>query len=147
MITLSFPEGQALAAKLRALGQPMEQTVVIAALRHAAEPMRTRMEALAPRGPDAPHLADHLAIQTVTNVGGGRSGRTSEHEYAVAVGPTKDYFYGLMWEYGWVFHPQAHPFMRPSFDATVQTSLSILGEELWAAVRGDRAASSTVSGV
>ena len=38
------------------------------------------------------------------------------HEVAVAVGPSKDFFYGLFWDTA-VRHPTPHPFMRPAFDA------------------------------
>lgn len=122
--------GQAqLAAALRALPLELRRERVLEVLEVAAEPMRRRMGTLAPKGPDAPHLADSMTIQEVRKIDGVR---LTEHEVAVAVGPSKDFFYGLFWEYGWAAHPSPHPFMRPAFDEGAKGALDEIGRGLWA---------------
>jgi HK97 gp10 family phage protein len=130
-----------LAANLRALPDALQRSVILDALKESAEPMRARMGQLAPRRPGAPDIADNIGI-SVTNrigdVGGGRWEARSDSEHAVAVGPTKNFFYGIFLEYGHRPNSRAYPFMRPAFDTTAQTSLSILSQRLWDAIRAQR---------
>lgn len=131
-----------LGARLRALPDAYTRTIVIDALKEAAEPMRARMAQLAPREPGAPDLADNIGISVANrlgDVGGGRWEARHDEEHAVAVGPTKDFFYGLFQEYGTVHH-RAQPFMRPAFDSESGKALTILTQELWKPLR-DKAAS------
>lgn len=130
--------GDDLAKRLRALPSALTKQLVVEALRAGAAPMRDRIADLAPRGAVAPHLADNIGISVVKGdeaVFSVSQGTWAANEqYAVAVGPTKDYFYGLFLEFGWVNHPTAMPFMRPGFDGTVTQSLEIISRLLWAAV-------------
>ena len=126
-----------LGARLRALPEAYTRTVVIDALKEAGEPMRARMAQLAPREPGAPDLADNIAISVANrlgDVGGGRWEARHDEEHAVAVGPTKGFFYGLFQEYGTVHHA-AQPFMRPAFDSESSKALTILTQELWKPLR------------
>lgn len=138
MFTQKLTGGGDLAKHLRALPDGLTKSIVVDALKAGAEPMRRRMAENAPHGPDAPHLADHIVVSLanrIGTVGGGKWEARDVDLFAVAVGPSKDFFYGLYWEYGWVNHPSAHPFARPAFDSTVQESLAIVGRGLWAGVR------------
>ena len=130
--------GKELAAALKALPASMSRSVVMDALKDSAEPMRTRMSQLAPREPGAPDLADNIVISAanrVGDVGGGRWEMRHEDEHAVAVGPSKDYFYGIFQEYGTIRH-RAQPFMRPAFHETHGTALTIMLQRMWAAMTG-----------
>ena len=138
-----------LGAALRALPTSVSQPIVINALKEAAEPMRVRMGQLAPREPGAPDLADNIGISVanrIGDVGGGRWEAKHDQEFAVAVGPTKSFFYGIFLEYGTV-KMSARPFMRPAFDSTAQTSLTILSQRLWDAVRGQQVMSTLGRGL
>lgn len=129
--------GKELAARLRALPEAFTRAVVIGALTESAELMRARMAQLAPREPGAPDLADNIGISVANrlgDVGGGRWEARHDEEHAVAVGPTKDFFYGLFQEYGTIHHA-AQPFMRPAFDSEAPKALTALTQELWKPLR------------
>ncbi|MDH5244808.1 MAG: hypothetical protein OEW98_00030 [Betaproteobacteria bacterium] len=115
----------------KAIPEALRRETKTAALLEAGEPMRARMAALAPRGPDAPHIADHIGIMPIRKVEGIA---LANDEAAVAIGPTKEYFYGWFWEHGWVHHPQAHPFVRPGYEDERDAALATVGRLLWAAV-------------
>lgn len=138
MVTLRFAGGEELARQLDKLALPMARTVLLRALRRAAEPIRAHAEQLAPRSSDSRfgHLQDFIVIQTVNRVGSVEGGRWQDAQGQpwVAVGPRKDFFYGLFQEYG-AKHHGAQPFLRPAFDAEVPQALNILREELWTAIR------------
>ena len=141
--SMKIEGGKELAANLRALPASVSQPIIIRALKDAAEPMRVRMGQLAPREPGAPDIADNIGISVanrIGDVGGGRWEAKHDQEFAVAVGPTKSFFYGIFLEYGTI-KMSARPFMRPAFDSTVQTSLTILAQRLWDAIRGQQPAS------
>lgn len=127
---MTFTGGKELARALAALPDAVSINVQRKALRLAAEPMRAEAAALAPRGPDAPHIADNIIIAVPT----GKLEDVSDDAAVVAVGPEKSYFYGFFWEFGWRYHA-AHPFMRPAFDGKADESLSIIGRELWASIQ------------
>jgi len=132
-VSMTFTGWKEMARALRGLPEAVSLNVQRQALRKAAEPMRAEAAALAPRGPDAPHIADNIVIGTPA-ITGVLADLVHESEQAVvAVGPQKNYFYGLFWEFGWIHHA-AHPFMRPPFDTKVSECLSILGRELWTAI-------------
>ena len=135
---MDFPgDGMQLARQLRALPELLTKAIVLAALERGAEPIRQRMSELAPRGPDAPHLADSM---TVTRLSASRAASEADTDFAVAIGPAKDFFYGSFWEFGWRYH-SAHPFMRPAFDEKAQVALQIIGQELWNGLRKQKGAS------
>lgn len=130
MISMTFTGGKELAKTLSSLPDAVSLNVQRKALRLAAEPMRAEASTLAPRGPDAPHIADNIVIgipaKGLVDV--------SDTDAVVAVGPEKTYFYGFFWEFGWIHHA-AHPFMRPAFDGKASESLAIIGRELWASIQ------------
>ncbi len=131
-VLMTFSGGQELAKTLNALPTAVSMKVQRDALKFAAEPMRAEAAILAPRGPDAPHLAENIVIGTPSD----KSIETviGPDQAVIAVGPQKDYFYGLFWEYGWIHHV-AHPFMRPAFDTKAPVSLNIIGQQLWIAIQ------------
>ena len=137
MFKMHIEGGKELAENLRRLPEGLEPKVMIEALTAGAEPMRARMAQLAPRRAGKPDIADNIVISVASRIGsveGGRWEARSEGEHAVAVGPAKWTYWGIFQEYGTVHHA-AQPFMRPGFDSTAQTSLSIILQRLWAVVR------------
>jgi|307.fasta_scaffold101467_2 HK97 gp10 family phage protein len=119
--TMTFTGAQQLTDNLRRLSEALTREVLLEALTTAAEPMARRMSDLAPRGPDAPHLADSMVIQPA---------KSDAEEARVLVGPSKDFYYGWFWEFGWKFHV-ARPFMRPAFEEMSKIVLERLGARLW----------------
>jgi hypothetical protein len=53
---------------------------------------------------------------------------------AVAVGPSKDYWWGIFSEFG-TAHESARAFMRPAYDSTVDVSMGLITEEIWIRLR------------
>lgn len=119
-------------AQLKALGDEARRDVLLDAVTEAAEPMRARMEATAWRGPDAPHIAEHMAISELKIIDGVRLDEQSE--VAVAIGPTKDFFYGWFLEFGWTHRPEARPVVRPAFDEGAPAALLAIGQRIWAGI-------------
>ena len=144
-----FEGGAELAAKLRSLPKAFTANVMYGALLEAGEPMRLDMGRYAPVEPGKPDIRDQMVMHPTTwngNVSGGRGRATTGTEYAIAIGPAKEFFYGLFQEYGVAphgykkrggTHPghRAHPFMRPAFDYNQNRSLQILGDQFWLRVR------------
>lgn len=129
-IKLSLQGGSALAKALSSAGEALTKTIVIEALRSAADPMRRDMAARMARGADAPHAADHVIIATVNAIDGEKLG---PKEFAVGIGPTKDFWYWFYQEFGTVHHP-AQPAMRPAFDSGATQALQAIGHALWDAI-------------
>ena len=126
-----------LGANLRALPAAMQREKILDVLEVGAEPMRARMEQLAPREPGAPDLADNIGISVanrIGDVGGGRWQARHDEEHAVAVGPAKFAFWGIFQEFGTVHHA-AQPFARPAFDGTAHACLSLISQGLWGIIR------------
>ncbi len=117
---------------LNALGERLKKQHLQDALEDAAEPIRARMEALAPTGDEAPHIKDHIGISPATKVEGVR---LHEDQAAVAIGPTKGFFYGWFLEFG-TAHMPAQPFVRPAFDAEHQGALRRLAGVIWNRLKG-----------
>lgn len=137
MFAMRFEGGEELARNLNALPAALTKKIVMEALTAGGLPMAARAGQLAPREPGAPDLADNIGVSAASRIGstaGGRWRAREEGEFAVAVGPTAHFFYGLFQEYGTVRHG-AQAFMRPAFDAVAPQSLGIVGQELWRAVR------------
>lgn len=132
MVSMTWSGGDALVKSLRDLPERVRGRVLVSALKEAGEPMRAEMARLAPRGPDAPHIAENIVMSTVSSVDGVRV--DSATEAAVAIGPATRYFYGSFWEYGWSKHPVAHPFVRPAFDKGAASALVSIGHALWQAI-------------
>jgi HK97 gp10 family phage protein len=133
--SMRFEGGDELARALDSLPLAVSKSMLLAALREAAEPVRARAEQLAVVGSVAPHLNDNVVIQTVTRVGSIQGGAwaTTQGEPWVAVGPAKQFFYGIFLEYGTV-HMGARSFMRPAFDSSGSLCLSILAAKIWDAL-------------
>lgn len=130
MVTMKFEGGAELAKALEGLSARVSKRMLREALEDAAEPMRRSMAAMAPREPGAPDLADHIVISTarVKKVAGDES-----QSAAVAVGPAREFYYGLFQEFGTSFHG-AQPFVRPAFDGAVSRTISEMARALWTAL-------------
>jgi HK97 gp10 family phage protein len=100
-------------------------------LTDAAEPMRASMASFAPREPGAPDIADNIVISKTRRKADVRDGQ----EVAVAIGPSKGFFYGFFQEFGTVHHG-AQPFARPAFDSEWETALEIIRTDLWTILAG-----------
>lgn len=124
MFTLKIEGGDELAAALKSLPDRVSKKAMREALLEAAEPIRAAASRLAPRRAPEPDIADHIVIAA------GRSSGVS-----VAVGPSKDFHYGLYLEYGTV-KMSAHPFLRPAFDSTRQKVIDAMTDELWRLLAG-----------
>ena len=140
-IALTMTGGPALAAALRAMPEAASKKIVNGALRSAGDELAARMAGYMPRSPEAPHVADHVVVQTVTTIGDvdGSKRPLLPDEYAVAVGPAKDFFYWFFREFGTV-HKAASPAMRPAFDQTAARCLAIVVEVLGASIAATAAA-------
>lgn len=131
-ISMRFSGGEALARVYASLPEAVSRRWQLEALRKAAEPLRAEMAARAPRGPSRVgrrfpvHLKDSITIMTMR--------QSVADDPTVAVGPSKDAFWGFFQEYGTVRHG-AQPFAGPSFDARVMTMLDTLRDEAWSAIR------------
>jgi len=140
--------GDKLAQRLKALPESVSKPVVRSALKEGAEPIRLAAQQHAPKSSEAPHLSLNIGVSVASRIGsvdGGRWRAAEDGEQAVAIGPTKEFFYGLFQEYGTSPHRQpkrrvnhpghaAQPFMRPAFDGQSRNALGIIGRALWAAL-------------
>lgn len=120
MITLKFEGGAELATALDQLSTRLSKSVMREALIAAAEPIRAAAAAKAPHEPGSPDLKENIGISPIR----------SPEMAAIAVGPTREFFYGFFQEYG-TKHHGAQPFMRPAFDTEAPKSLAILSAEAW----------------
>jgi|SRR5688572_7153769 len=121
-------------ALLRTLVHDLPEAVQVPVLRRAlveaAEPIRAGMAARAPRGPDAPHIADHIITKPLAP---GELEAVTDDSAGVEIGPRKEFFYGYFWEFGTVRLP-ARPFARPAFDAHQDDAIALVGARLGAAI-------------
>lgn len=117
-----FEGGAELARALSQLSTRVSKKFVKEALVHAAEPLRDRMEELAPHEPGKPDLRDTLAVSTARG--------EDRLETAVAIGPTKQGFYGSFLELG-TATMAAQPFVRPALDEKSSEALQRLSDDLW----------------
>lgn len=118
--------------KIAGLPTAVSRKVQLQALRAGAEPIRSMASTLAPRGDDAPHMADNIVIVTPTARASEANGLFDTA--VVWIGPLARFFYGYFQEFGTAFHP-AQPFMRPAFDTQGRVSLRIIAAEAWAALK------------
>lgn len=118
--SVQFEGGDELAKALDSLSTRVSRPLLREALLDAGEPMRLAASQLAPYEPGSPDLKANIGINAVK----------STEMAAVAVGPTRDFFYGLFQEFGTSRHG-AQPFMRPAFDTEAPKALTILARELW----------------
>jgi len=122
--TMTITGVTALTKTLETLPDAIAGAVLLEALASAAEPMAERMRELAPRGPVAPHLADSILVAPI---------KSDAVSAEVQIGPTRHFFYGKFWEFGWKYHA-ARPFVRPAYDAEAWPTLDRFGRELWRAI-------------
>ena len=141
-ISLSLQGGQQLSKALEQAGAALTRTLMMEALRAAADPMRLDMASRMARSAEAPHAADHVIVASVTSIDGEKLGPL---EFAVGVGPTKDFFYWFYQEFGTVHHP-AKPAMRPAFDAGAERALKAIGYGLWDAIAKYASSSRSTTG-
>lgn len=134
-VSWKFEGGQELARALDKLPDALKRPTVIGALKKAGEPIRAAAEARAPKGDGPEHLADHIAISAIPDSSTSRGGRDPETDFAIKIGPTSQFFYGLFAELG-TAHQPARPWLRPPFDALAGPSLGVIGRELWKAIKG-----------
>lgn len=111
-------------------GAALTRTIVLEALKAAADPIRRDMAARMARGADAPHAADNVIVAVVNEIDGDK---LNPMEFAVGIGPTKDFWYWFFQEFGTVRHA-AQPAMRPAMDAGAQRALKDIGNGLWDAI-------------
>lgn len=145
---LSIKGAEQLAANLNALGAAVRKRALVKVLRAAAEPIQSRAIELAPIAPRMPfHLKDAIVIYTVpstemfwkwewTLTG------SDEYQAAVAIGPSRDAFWGVFLEFGTV-KMAAKPFMRPAFDYGADRALTLIRAGLWALLEEQIAAGGT----
>lgn len=114
--------GVELAKALATLSTAVSSRLLRESVIEGAEPMRDRMEELAPRSEDAPHLRDQMVISVERG--------EDRREAVVVVGPTRKGFYGSFQEFGTAHH-SAQPFARPAFDQTWMQSMAIIAAALW----------------
>lgn len=129
-VKLAFQGGAELKRALDRAGAELTRTIVIAALKEAADPIRRDMAARMARGADAPHAADNVIVAVVNEIDGEK---LAPMEFAVGIGPTKDFWYWFFQEFGTVRH-SAQPAMRPALDAGAQRALKDIGNGLWDAI-------------
>lgn len=124
MITVRMEGADKLARALRELPTRVNRSVQRDALMAAAEPIRAAAASMAPRAPGAPDLADNISIS---------GARPDDGSVGVAIGPSKNFFYGQFQEFGTSRHA-AHPFMRPAWDQESGRSLRTITSALWNAL-------------
>jgi HK97 gp10 family phage protein len=126
-----------LARNLLALPEGPRGSRLVAALKVGGAPIKAAMEQLAPREPGAPDMAAGIVMASVTKLGApdGRKWEIREDsEAAIAIGPSKDFYYGIFQEYGTVHH-KAQPFARPAFEGNKEAALALIGPALWVEVK------------
>lgn len=118
--------GEELAARLSTLPFRRRRKEVLAALIAGGEPIRLELGRQAPRSAEAPHLADSMTTSVAKS--------PDPDTFVVAVGPSRDAFWGFFQEWG-TRHHGAQPFARPAFRAKAPEALGIVGDRLWTSVR------------
>lgn len=135
MFSMKIEGGAEFAKAVRELSPSRERGLLDKMLVKAVEPMRQRMEELAPHEPGKPDLKDSILAKAISDkeIGDpdGYFERAREDtEAVVAVGPNRRSFYGLFQEFGTAKHG-AQPFMRPAFDEKSAQALTILQQDIW----------------
>lgn len=126
------------ARALRQIAPDDRRGVMTNMLKRAAMPLERRMSELAPIDPTTPvDLKDSIVTQGLKKFHDSDVGMVElgEHEAAVAVGPSKDAWYGGLVEFGTAPHgthpgTRAQPFARPAFDETQGQVVGILAREM-----------------
>lgn len=129
MVRVKFEGGPELVRALESLSTRVSKRVMREALESAGEPIRLAMQQKAPREPGAPDLADNMVIGNARVEGLLDDSQTA----AVAIGPSKGFFYAFFQEFGTVHHP-AQPFARPAFDEGVARAIRDIAASMWTAL-------------
>lgn len=119
----------------RGLGQlptRVSKRVVRAALMAGGQPIASMASQKAPRAPGEPDLADNIIVAPA------RSPRGDASTTTVAIGPRasfgpRSHVYPTAQELGTAFH-EAHPYLRPAFEARAHGALGIIGSAIMAAL-------------
>lgn len=130
MFSVRFEGGRAMASNLERLSKRLSRSILREALKEAAEPMRRAMSQKAPRDrtdPEQPALAESIVV--------GNARGEDAQEVAIAIGPSRDTYYGSFQELGTAEFP-AQPFVRPGFDETVHATLRLFGDGVWRELAG-----------
>lgn len=127
-VSMQFSGGQELMAAMQDLSERVTKKVLRVALEDAAEGIRRRASAMAPRGdPSGVNLRDEIVV--------GPARGQDVKEVAVAIGPTPRAFYGSFQEFGTSRTP-ARPFLRPAFDEGAEKALLRLKDSIWEELAG-----------
>lgn len=113
---------------LKELPEALDPPTLRRALVAAGEPIRAGMQARAPRGPDAPHIAESIIVKPLSPT---ELEAVTDDSAGVEIGPTAGFFYGYFFEFGTV-KLAARPFARPAFDSGEGATLAILEQRLGA---------------
>jgi HK97 gp10 family phage protein len=103
-----------------------QKRLLARSLRKGAEPMRLRMQELAPIDPE--HDEHILKEEMTTSV----QEQLSTQAYA-RIGPSRKGFYGLFEEFGTI-RQAAAPFIRPAWDEKIDEVLDLLKSTLWSEI-------------
>lgn len=138
MVTAKIVGLQELSRVFKTLSFKEQRTQMNALLRAAAEPIRDSAEAHVRVGEKPPHIVDHIVVQVMTSVEetevrGKR--QLDDHEFAVAIGPSKDFIYGDFLERGTV-KMSPKPFMRPAVDEGEGEAMRVLQHGVMPIVEG-----------
>jgi HK97 gp10 family phage protein len=138
-VTMKVEGAEKLAKSLETLSARVSRKVLMDALRAGAEHVRAAASRFAPREPGAPDLAENIGVSNA---------RPDSGNAAVAIGPTKHFFYGKFQEDGTTRHG-AQPFMRPAFDSEIQNALRTIRNRVWESLakRGVSARTSGSGGI
>ncbi len=125
-----FEGGAQLIRALDDIKRSTARRKMIGILKAAAEPVRLNMARFAPRGTAwGVHLADSMVITTIRSTTAALATAGPE-DVTVAVGPTKDKFYGFFLQYGTI-HIGPQPFASEGLEAGTKPAFRILAAGFW----------------
>jgi HK97 gp10 family phage protein len=119
VITWRLEGGAAIARELATLRKRVSRKLEYDALMAGGEHIRREGEKRAPLNPlSRVHLKAHILLRRARDPEGGGAA-------AVAIGPARRTWWGAWQEWGTAHH-RAQPYLRPAFDAMVQTALKAI---------------------
>jgi HK97 gp10 family phage protein len=116
---MTFTGDKQLQRRLDALSKEARQEALVKAVMAGAEPVRARTAQLAPKGKTGKLRKNIIKVVT----------KKTDRDVEVGVGWGDEAWYGLFPELGTRQH-SAKPFLRPAFDAEVESSIKEIGAEL-----------------
>jgi len=114
-VRMTFKGAEEMTVVLRRVAKGLSLVEMKENLRQGAELIRARAAQLAPRGPTAPHMADHIITQL------------DDRGLAVFVGPEQEFFYAKFHEFGTI-KMWGSPFLRPAFDTEQTRALTVIAK-------------------